>query len=83
MTFILFLASLALMEYLVRKPRKKRDDSLKAATGARAETGRPASVAASSAGLLALGQALEAHGRGKAPVLEQTPKVHRPPADGV
>lgn len=77
MTFLLFLASLAVMEYLVRKPRKKPGDSPKAGRE------HPMPVATSMPGLLALGQALEAQGRGKAPGVEQGPKVHAPPVDGV
>ncbi|MGB9456885.1 MAG: hypothetical protein WCB12_12630 [Bryobacteraceae bacterium] len=77
MTFLLFLASLAVMEYLLRKPRKKPDDSRDATK----QDSMP--VAASMPGLLALGEALEAQGRGKAPTVEEVPKVHAPPVDGV
>lgn len=82
-TFLLFLASLALMEYLVRKPRKKPDDNPKAADSRGVTAERPTPAAISTPGLLALGQALEAQGRGKAPDGEQAPHVHGPPADGV
>ena len=83
MTLLLFLASLAVMEYLVRKPRKKPDETPKPAgkTGANAQS--PASVATAMPGLLALGQALEAQGRGEVPGVEQVPQVHGPPVDGV
>ncbi|MGA3260853.1 MAG: hypothetical protein ABSE35_18375 [Bryobacteraceae bacterium] len=82
MTFLLFLASLAVMEYLVRKPRKKPDDNPKAADST-AITQDPTPVATSMPGLLALGQALEAQGRGEVPGVEQVPQVHGPPMDGV
>ncbi len=86
MTFLLFLASLAVMEYLVRKPRKKPDDNPKAAASGVDATQDPASAATSMPGLLALGQALEAQGRGEVPgveQVEQVPQVHLPPVDGV
>ena len=83
MPFLLFLASLAVMEYLVRKPRKKPDDSPKPAGSTGANTQNPASAATSMPGLLALGQALEAQGRGEVPGVERVPQVHGPPMDGV
>ena len=83
MTFLLFLASLAVMEYLVRKPRKKPHDSPEAAEGRDGTAERPMPAATSTPGLLALGQALEAQGRGKAPDGETVPQVHSPPVDGV
>ena len=83
MTFLLFLASLAVMEYLVSKPRKKPDDNPKPAGSTGANTQNPTSVATSMPGLLALGQALEAQGRGEVPGVEQVPQVHGPPVDGV
>jgi hypothetical protein len=82
-TFRLFLASLALMEYLVRKPRKKPDDDAKAAGSKDVTTQSPTLVATSMPGLLALGQALEAEGRGEVPGAKQVPHVHGPPMDGV
>ncbi|MGB7762426.1 MAG: hypothetical protein WBL61_21510 [Bryobacteraceae bacterium] len=83
MTFLLFLASLAVMEYLVRKPRKKPDDNPKTDDDSGATTQYPVSPATSMPGLLALGQALEAQGQGKLPRVGQVPRVHAPPADGV
>ena len=89
MTFLLFLASLAVMEYLVRKPRQKPDDKPKAAACGSDATRAPEPAAISMPGLLALGQALEAQGRGEIPGVEQVPqvpqvpKVHGPPMDGV
>jgi hypothetical protein len=82
-TFLLFLASLAVMEYLVRKPRKKPDDNPKAAASKSDTTQDTVTAATSMPGLLALGRALEAQGRGKAPGVEQVPQVHVPPVDGV
>jgi hypothetical protein len=83
MTFLLFLASLAVMEYLVRKPRKKPGDNPKSAASRSDTTQDPVSAATSMSGLLALGQALEAQGRGEVPGVEQVPQVHLPPVDGV
>ncbi len=86
MTFLLFLASLAVMEYLVHKTRKKPVDNPKAAASERAAGRDPMPAETSMPGLLALGEALEARGRGEAPGVEQVepdPKVHAPPVDGV
>jgi hypothetical protein len=82
-TFLLFLASLAVMEYLVRKPRKKPGDNPKGADRRDATAGSPTPAATSTPSLLALGRALEAQGRGKAPDRERAPQVHGPPVDGV
>jgi len=82
-TFLLFLASLALMEYLVRKPRKKPDDSPKATDSKGTTAQSPMAATTSTPGLLALGQALEAQGRGKTPDRQQLPQVHGPPVDRV
>jgi hypothetical protein len=82
-TFLLFLASLAVMEYLVRKPRKRPHDSPEAAEKRDGTAEKPVPATTSTPGLLALGQALEAQGRGKAPDVEPVPKVHGPPVDGV
>ncbi|HEY1220597.1 MAG: hypothetical protein ABSE42_08430 [Bryobacteraceae bacterium] len=83
MTFLLFLASLAVMEYLVRKPRKKPDGDPKTTDCSGAATQYPVSEVTSMPGLLALGQALDEQGRGQAPGVEQVPQVHTPPVDGV
>lgn len=82
MTLLLFLASLGLMEYLVRKPSKKTDDPLKPADNSGAMSHSPP-VSTSAASLLALGEALEAQGRGEVPDFEQVPEVHGQPSDGV
>lgn len=83
MTFLLFLTSLAVMEYLLRKPRKKQDDAPK---GVHPEGGAvevPLTAVTTMPGLFALGRALEAQGRGMVPGVESAPRVHLPPVDGV
>lgn len=83
MTFLLFLASLAVMEYLVRKPRKKPDANTKTTARTDAGSRNPTPLATPMPGLLALGQALEAQGQGETPGTEKVPQVHGPPTDGV
>jgi hypothetical protein len=82
-TFLLFLASLAVMEYLVRKPRKKAGDNPKAGASRSGTTKDAMAAGATMPGLLALGQALDAQGHGEVPDVEQVPRVHVPPVDGV
>jgi len=82
-TFLLFLASLVVMEYIVRHPRKNANDNPKGADRGGATVPVPVSTETSMPGLLALGEALEAQGRGKVPAVEQIPQVHVPPIDGV
>ncbi|MGO9231087.1 MAG: hypothetical protein ACLQKA_18005 [Bryobacteraceae bacterium] len=82
-TFLLFLASLAVMEYLLSKPHKKPDDNPKGVNRGGATAQYPMSPTTTMPGLLALGQALETQGRGKTPGVEQVPPVHAPPVDGV
>lgn len=83
MTFLLFLASLAVIEWLVRKPRKKSDLRPEDADHKRHTADLAAPAAPSSPGLLALGQALDAAGRGKSPNRKPAPQVHAPPVDRV
>lgn len=82
-TFLLFLASLAVMEYMLRKPRKKQDDNPKGVNKGGAAAQGPLSAETTMPGLFALGRALEEHGRGKAPGVEPAPRVYVPPVDGV
>ena len=81
-TFLLFLASLVVMEYLLRKPNKKSGENPKAEQGTR-RVADPFSTGATMPGLFALGQALDAHGRGKPPDVPKAPEAHLPPVDGV
>ena len=83
MTFLLFLASLAVMEYLLSRPAKKPGDSPQSPASGRDTARDTASPATSMPGLLALGQALDAHGRVEPTQIERVPEVHGPPADGV
>jgi hypothetical protein len=86
MTLLLFLISLAVLELIVRRPEKAAKTGVQPLVkqGIR---DRPADTArASSAGLLALGQALEECGRGQTPSTGTTPKTiegPRPQADRV
>ena len=82
-TFLLFLASLAVMEYLLRKPRKKQDDNPKGINRGGAAAQDPLSALTTMPGLFALGRALEEYGRGEIPGVERAPRVGVPPADGV
>ena len=83
MTFLLFLASLAVMEYLLSKPGKKPDESPKTGVSGTDTTPDAVSAATSMPGLLALGQALNAQGLIEDPEIEPISEVHRPPVDGV
>jgi hypothetical protein len=64
MTFLLFLVSLAVLEYIVRRPKETPQTGWQALAKQRAAD-RPAdSAPALTPGLLALGQALDQFGRG-------------------
>jgi hypothetical protein len=82
-TFLLFLASLAVMEYLMRKPHEKAGADSKRMNAGGGAAHDPMSAATTMPGLLALGRALDAHGRGDSPDIEQAPRVHVPRVDGV
>ena len=70
------------MEYLIRKPERKNQNP-KLPTGRDGAIQNPLPAESSMPGLLALGHALEAQGRGKVPSIENPPQVHVPPMDGV
>jgi hypothetical protein len=84
MTFLLFLISLAVLEYIVRRPEVAPKTGWQALAKQRAED-RPADTApALTPGLLALGQALDRYGRGQSPgTTAKTPEVPNPQADRV
>jgi hypothetical protein len=84
MTFLLFLVSLAVLEYIVRRPKETPQTGWQALAKRRAED-RPADLApALTPGLLALGQALDQCGRGQSPgATTETPEVPNPQADRV
>jgi hypothetical protein len=84
MTFLLFLISLAVLEYIVRRPEAAPKTGWQPLAKQRAEE-RPAdSAPALTPGLLALGQALDQRGRGQTPgTTAKTPEVPRPQADRV
>jgi len=71
------------MEYLLRKSQKKPDTNPKGINRGGAAAYDPMSPAITMPGLMALGQALDAEGRGEIPGVEQFPMVRVPPVDGV
>jgi hypothetical protein len=78
MTFLLFLVSLAVLEYIVRRPKETPKTGWQALAKQRAAD-RPAdSAPALTPGLLALGQALDQFGRGQSPTTAKTPEVPNP-----
>ena len=84
MTFLLFLVSLAVLEYIVRRPKETPKTGWQALAKQRAAD-RPAdSAPALTPGLVALGQALDQFGRGQSPgTTAKTPEVPNPQADRV
>jgi hypothetical protein len=84
MTFLLFLISLAVLEYIVRRPEAAPKAGWQPFAKRRAEGGPADSAPALTPGLLALGQALDRCGRGQAPgSMAATPEVPGPQADRV
>jgi hypothetical protein len=84
MTFLLFLISLAVLEYIVRRPEAAPKAGWPP-LGKRLAAGRPADPApALTPGLFALGQALDRCGRGPTPgTMATTLEVPGPQADRV
>jgi hypothetical protein len=83
MIFLLFLISLGVLEYIVRRPEEAPQTGWKALAKQRAED-RPADSAPElTTGLLALGQALDQFGRGQSPTTAKTPEVPNPQTDRV
>jgi hypothetical protein len=82
MTFLLFLISLAVLEYIVRRPEEAPRTGWQPLTKQRVRD-RPAESAPTlTPGLLALGQALDQYGRGQSPGSSaKTPEVPNPQAD--
>jgi hypothetical protein len=84
MTFLLFLISLAVLEYIVRRPGEVPNTGGQPLAKRQAEDQQADSVPALTPGLLALGQALDQRGRGQTPgTTAKTPEVRRPQADRV
>ena len=83
MTFLLFLISVAVLEYIVRRPGQIPETGWQPLAKRRAED-RPADSAPLTPGLFALGQALDRGGRGQSPgTTAKTPDIPRPQADRV
>ena len=84
MTFLLFLISVAVLEYIVRRPQETPKTGWPPLADRRAEERAADSEPALTPGLFALGQALDRGGRGQAPGNpEKTPEVPDPKADRV
>ena len=78
MTFLFFLISLAVLEYIVRRPEETPKTGWQPLGEGRAEE-RPAdSVSNLTPGLLALGQALDQRGWEPTPDPTKTPEEHFP-----
>jgi hypothetical protein len=84
MTFLLFLISLAVLEYIVRRPRETPETAWQA-LGKRRVEDQPADLApALTPGLFALGQALDECGWGPSPgTTAKTPEAPGTQADRV
>jgi hypothetical protein len=84
MTFLLFLISLAVLEYIVRRPEETPKTGWQPSAKRRAEDKPADSAPALTPGLLALGQALDQCGRGQSPgTTAKTREVPNPQADRV
>jgi hypothetical protein len=84
MTFLIFLISLAVLEYLVRRPEETPKTGWQPLAKQRVKDRPMDSTPAFSPGLLALGQALDQCGRGQTPgTTAKTPEVPSPQADTV
>jgi hypothetical protein len=84
MTFLLFLVSLAVLEYIVRRPEETPKTGWQPLAQWRAEDRSVDSAPALTPGLLALGQVLDQCGRGQPPdTTTRTPEVPNPQADRV
>jgi hypothetical protein len=84
MTFLLFLISLAVLEFIVRRPDETPKTDRQPLAKQRVKDKPVEPVPAFTPGLLALGQALDECGLGQAPgATPKTPEVASPQADRV
>jgi len=84
MTFLLFLVSLAVLEYIVRGAEEAPDTGQQPVAKRQLKDRPLDSAPAFTAGLLALGQALDQRGRGQTPgTPAKAPEVPSPQADRV
>jgi len=84
MTLLLFLVSLAVLEYIVRRPAETRKTGWQPLAKRQAEDRPVDSASALTPGLLALGQALDQCGRGQSPgATTKTSEVPSTEADRV
>ena len=84
MTFLLFLVSLAVLEYVIRRPEKASRTGTRPIVKERVKAKLGESAAALTPGLLALGEALDQCGRGQMPGSAAQPQeVPRPQRERV
>ena len=84
MTFLLFLISLGVLEYIVRRPGEAGKTGWQSLAKRRAEDRPTDSAPALTPGLFALGQALDQRGWGPSPgTTAKPPEVPSPQADRV
>ena len=84
MTFLVFLISLAVLEYIVRRPEAAPKAGWQPLAKRQAEAKPADSAPALTPGLFALGQALDLCGRGQTPgTMATTAEVSGPEADRV
>lgn len=67
MIFLLFLVSVAVLEYVVRRPEGAGGGSSRPGTKEHTDSKRPADPVPASTGLHTLGDALDQYGRGQTP----------------
>jgi hypothetical protein len=84
MTFLLFLISLAVLEFIVRRPEETPNTDWQPPVKPQVKDRSVHSAPSLATGLLALGQALDQCGRGKTPgTTAKTPEVSSPQTDRV
>ena len=84
MTFLLFLISLGVLEYIVRRPEEAGKTGWQPLARRQAEGQQAEPAPALTPGLFALGQALDQRGWGASPgTTAKTPEVPHPQADRV
>jgi hypothetical protein len=84
MTFLLFLISLAVLDYIVRRPEETSKTGWQPLARPRVKDTPVDSAPALTPGLLALGQALDQYGLGQTPgTMVKPPEVPNPQVDRV
>jgi hypothetical protein len=90
MTFLLFLVSVAVLEFILRRPGETPETSRQPLAHQRVKDRPPDAAPDHTTGLLALGRALEQYGRGQTPstsgtvsAVSEVSEVPKPQADRV